>query len=352
MTTHRAIGSFVVVLAVTFLTAGPARGQAGDAKAAVVSSEFIFEKAPFASAHASTIVQTRGDLVAAWFGGSDEGEPDVGIWLSHRPASGNWSAPVEVATGVTDNGRFPCWNPVLFQPPGKDAPLLLFYKVGPTPRRWWGMLITSADGGKTWSKPARLPDGILGPIKNKPVLLPDGTLLCGSSTEHDGWLVHMEMTRDWGRTWTKTAPLNDKSMELIQPTILTHGGGRLQILCRSQQGKVAESWSDDAGKAWGPVKFTALPNPDAGIDAVTLKDGRHVLVYNPTTEGRTPLSVAVSPDGKKWTPAAVLESAPGEYSYPAVIQADDGKVHVTYTWKRERIKHAVLDPQKLPPSRP
>ena len=95
-----------------------------------------------------------------------------------------------------------------------------------------------------------------------------------------------------------------------------------------------------------------MPNPDAGIDAVTLKDSRHVLIYNPTTRGHTPLSVAVSTDGKTWTPAAVLESQPGEYSYPAVIQADDGKIHVTYTWKRERIKHAVIDPQKLPVPHP
>ena len=89
-----------------------------------------------------------------------------------------------------------------------------------------------------------------------------------------------------------------------------------------------------------------LPNPDAGIDGVTLNDGRHVLVYNPTTRGRTPLSVAISSDGKTWRPLATLESQPGEYSYPAVIQTRDGKIHVTYTWKRERIKHAVLDVSK------
>src|SRR6478672_1672657 len=168
MTARYAIASALVAIAVS--ASLPARGQPTDANAAVISSEFIFEKAPFASAHASTIVQTRGGLIAAWFGGSAEGESDVGIWLSHRQDSGKWSAPVEVATGVTDNRRFPCWNPVPFQAAGPDGPLLLFYKGGPTPRRWCGMLITSADGGRTWSKPTRLPDGILGPIKNKPVL--------------------------------------------------------------------------------------------------------------------------------------------------------------------------------------
>jgi predicted neuraminidase len=336
-----------------------------------MKSEFIFEKAPFASSHASTIAETKGGLIAAWFGGSDEGEKDVGIWTSRYRGTGTgvgagvgtgtgsgtstttstpgWSAPVEVATGVTDTGRFPCWNPVLFQP--AQGPLLLFYKVGPTPRGWWGMLITSGDGGQTWSKPVRLPDGILGPIKNKPVQLRDGSLLCGSSVEtpgDDAWFVHMERTPDLGKTWTKTGSLNEgKMLSAIQPAILTHPGGRLQTLCRTRQGKIAESWSDDGGKNWQPLKLTALPNPDSGIDAVTLKDGRAVLIYNHTTNDRSPLNVAVSPDGKAWKAGPTLETEPGEFSYPAVIQTQDGKVHLTYTWNRKRIKHAVLDPEAM-----
>ena len=338
MKSHRAyVGSFLMT-ALIFTSA---------AAGAVEKSQFLYEKAPFPSCHASTIAQAKDGMVAAFFGGTDEGEPDVGIWVCRLDRGGKWSTPVEAVNGVSPDGkRYPCWNPVLFQQPGRDAPLLLFYKVGPNPRQWWGMLTTSADGGKSWGKPTRLPDGILGPVKNKPVLLPDGTLLCGSSTEHDGWILHVEWTKDFGKTWQKTPPLHDKSLELIQPTILTHPGGRLQILCRSQHGKVAESWSNDGGKTWSaPTLVAGLPNPDSGLDAVTLKDGRHVLVYNPTTRGRTPLSVAVSKDGKTWQPMAVLEKEPGEYSYPAIIQADDGKIHVTYTWKRERIKHAVIDPK-------
>ena len=131
--------------------------------------EFIFESAPFASAHASTIVETRSGLVAAWFGGTREGADDVGIWLSRR-VSGKWTPPVEVATGVQNDGRrFPTWNPVLFEL--RTGELALFYKVGPNPRAWWGMVRTSSDEGRTWSDGRRLPDGILGPIKNKPVRL-------------------------------------------------------------------------------------------------------------------------------------------------------------------------------------
>jgi predicted neuraminidase len=91
------------------------------------------------------------------------------------------------------------------------------------------------------------------------------------------------------------------------------------------------------------MKASSLPNPNSGIDGVTLSDGRHLLVYNHTKGGRTPLNIAVSKDGKNWRPAVTLETEPGEYSYPAVIQAADGKVHVTYTWKRRRVRHVVVD---------
>jgi len=210
------------------------------------------------------------------------------------------------------------------------------------------MLMTSSDGGVTWSKPRRLPDGILGPIKNKPVQLLDGSMLCGSSTEHAGWRVHMERTGDLGETWHKTGPLNELAQfGAIQPAILAYSSGTLQILCRSQQGRITESWSSDSGKTWSAMKSTSLPNPNAGIDAVMLKDGRGLIVYNHSVRGRSPLNVAVSIDGKTWQAALKLEDQPGEYSYPAVIQTADEMVHITYTWKRERIKHVVIDPKKL-----
>jgi predicted neuraminidase len=92
---------------------------------------------------------------------------------------------------------------------------------------------------------------------------------------------------------------------------------------------------------------TALPNPDSGIDAVALRDGRAVLVYNPSRQARTPLRVAVSVDGDVWRDSLVLEDGPGEYSYPAAIQAEDGTIHITYTWNRRRIRHASLMPDEL-----
>jgi predicted neuraminidase len=316
------------------------------------ATEFVFESAPFASAHASTIVETASGLVVAWFGGTREGANDVGIWVSRR-VNGKWTSPVEAATGEQpDRSRFPTWNPVLFEL--RKGELTLFYKVGPNPRAWWGMMRTSADEGRTWSAARRLPDGILGPIKNKPVRLPDGTIIAPSSTETPDtpstWRVHFERTRDAGTTWSvsrPTAAAADDAIEAIQPSILTHAGGRLQAVGRTRSGRVFETWSEDAGHTWTPVRLTELPNPSAGTDAVTLRDGRHLLVYNRAPKGRTPLNVAVTRDGRAWEDVHVLESEPGEYSYPAVIQTTDGLVHITYTWRRERIKHVVLDPAKL-----
>lgn len=323
----------------------------------IVSSELIYETAPFPSAHASTIVETPGGLVAAWFGGTAERNPDVGIWVSRHDGRA-WSAPFEVANGVQPDGkRHPCWNPVLFQAAG--GPLVLFYKVGPSPSTWWGLARLSTDNGRTWSDAAKLPDGILGPIRAKPVALADGSLLAGSSTEHDGWVVHMERfssVKDLARLenladptrWVKTGPLNDaKEFGAIQPTILMHSSARLQILCRSRQQVITEAWSDDGGRTWGRMTATTLPNPSAGIDAVRLADGRFLLVYNPTPRGRQQLEIAVSADGKAWRSGVVLENSPGEYSYPAMIEARDGRVHVTYTWKRARVRHAVIDVSRI-----
>ena len=320
-----------------------------------VKSEYIYplEQKSTPQCHASTIVESGRVLAAAWFGGTEEKNPDVSIWLSINE-NGQWSKPIEAANGIQSDGkRYPCWNPVLFQP--KEGSLLLFYKVGPDPQKWWGMLMTSSDNGKSWSAPAALPDSILGPIKNKPVQLADGTILCPTSSEENGWRVHFESTSDLGKTWKRTKPINDgKDFSAIQPSILLHPNSVLQILCRSRESVIVQAWSMNNGKTWSRLSATELPNPNSGTDAVTLKDGRHLLVYNHSgmVEGRwggdrTPLNVAVSNDGISWKQVLTLENDPGEYSYPAVIQTQDGLVHITYTYKRETVKHVVVDPEKI-----
>jgi predicted neuraminidase len=326
---------------------------------AVKLAEFLNEKAPYPQCHASTIVEAEpGRLVAAWFGGTREGAPDVGIWLSRHDGK-RWLPATEVADGGQPDGtRHPTWNPVLFKAP--RGPLFLFYKVGPSPSDWWGMLKTSSDGGRTWSEARRLPAPLLGPIKNKPVVLRDGSWLSASSTEGTpmGWRAHFEVSRDAGETWEFVGPLDKgvSSLEAIQGSVLFHRDGRLQALLRTRNGVLATTWSSDSGRTWSALAPSGLPNPNAGTDAITLKDGRQLLVYNHaapapgTTSGpRYPLNVAVSTDGVAWPMVLTLEAEPipDGYAYPAVIQSADGLVHVTYTWNRRRIKHVVIDPREL-----
>jgi predicted neuraminidase len=216
-------------------------------------------------------------------------------------------------------------------------------------------LKTSTDGGTTWSAARRLPAGILGPIKNKPVQLASGELLCPTSNETpekpSKWTVHFERSSDGGQTWTATKPLNDGlTISAIQPSILFLGGDKLLALGRTRQQRIFNIASEDGGKTWSEMKLGELPNPNSGTDAVTLKDGGHLLVYNHTPKGRSPLNVALSKDGTTWQAALVLENEPGEYSYPAIIQTSDGLVHITYTWKRQKVRHVVVDPAKLVPA--
>ena len=211
------------------------------------------------------------------------------------------------------------------------------------------MLTRSTDEGQTWETPTRLPQGILGPIKNPPIELSGGELLCPSSTEDHGWRVHFEATHDQGNTWTSTAPLNDPmKIGAIQPSLLWLTDSRMRAIGRTQQGRLFAIDSPDLGETWGAMRLLDVPNPNAGTDAINLKDGRFLLVYNNSTTHRTPLTVAISHDAEDWRPELTLEDQPGEYSYPTAIQTRDGLVHITYTWHRTRIKQVVIDPSRLP----
>lgn len=324
-------------------------------KKGILVDEFIFDTASFPESHASTIAETPDGLIAAWFGGTKEGNKDVCIWTS-RLVSDKWTAPHKVADGIiNDSIRYACYNPVLYY--ADNGELLLFYKIGPNVAGWTGWMIRSRDNGLTWNKREALPDGFLGPIKNKPVMI-DGVLLCPSSTEKTGWKAHIEYTSDYGRTWTKSNAINDPQvLQAIQPSILEYKDGRLQILCRSRNTTLNESWSIDNGKTWSEMKASPLPNNNSGTDAVTLKDGRQLLVYNHLLPDstwvkgkgpRTPLNVSVSKNGKTWYASLVLEDSPiSQYSYPSVIQSRDGMVHIVYTWRRQKIKYVKIDPSKL-----
>jgi predicted neuraminidase len=339
------------------------------------SGEFIFDpgSTSFPESHASTIVALKnGELMAAWFGGTKERAPDVAIWGSRR-VNGKWSAPVELER----EKDVPSWNPVLFHT--MDGTLWLYYKVGPTPGDWSAGRMFSKDEGKTWSKDERLPAGLLGPIRAKPLVLDDGTIVSGSSIEAYGtWAAWVERSTDGGKSWAKIGPITvsreadaavvpaadppkdapgwaadkgpRKYMGIIQPSIIYLGGKHLRMYARSRSlaSKIAVADSMDNGLTWTQARYLDLPNNNSGIDAVALKDGRVVMIFNNTTVGRTPLNLAVSTDGEHFRVFATLEDTVGQYSYPAIIQNPDGSLEMTYTWQRKTIKYVHLPLAEVP----
>lgn len=341
--------------------------------------EFLFETGRyFASCHAATVVETQeGDLLCAWFAGTHEGHPDVAIWMARRH-NGAWNEPYIVA----DVPGVPLWNPVLYRD-ARDT-LWLFYKVAPSIPAWSGAYLRSADGGRTWSAPILLPAGLLGPSKNKPITLSNGEILSPTSCEAwRSWACWVEISADGGETWRKIGPIaapwdwappvaDPKGDDLasaawdaersalrlpqgthgvIQPAAWEWAPGQVRMLMRSTAtiGVVCLADSSDYGHTWSPLRRTGIPNPNSGLDAVRLADGRIVLACNPAVEGRTPLSLLISPDnGETWPTRVDLETSPGEYSYPSIIQGGDGRIHCVYTYRREQIAYVSLMPEELP----
>jgi len=322
--------------------------------------EFVFETAPFASCHASTIVELRnGDLLAAWFAGKSEGSRDVAIWISRRSADG-WSAP----SVLVREKNTPTWNPVLFHT--RDGRLWLYYKFGAGPRTWKAARMWSDDEAQSWSAPERLPTGIYGPIRTKPLILEDGTVVSGSSTENEhAWHVWIERSSDNGKVWRKVGPIPASASVLpaqhtatglqepygiIQPAIVSLGGKHLRLYARSSShiGKICVADSADDGQTWSEARPLDLPNPNSGIDAVALPDSRIVLIFNNSHRERTPLNLAISQDGEHFRIFSKLEDAPGEYSYPAIILGTHGMLHMTYTWNRKRIRYVRLPLADVP----
>ena len=362
----------------------------------VVEERFVYTEADFPQCHSATLCfAENGDLLCAFNGGTAEHEPDTRVRLCRKPAgSDTWTAPETVAEPGRD--RWCLDNPVLFRIPEPGEPLLLWYKIRPgynmkeggidisTIAFWEARLMRSYDDGRTWSAPEPLPEGFLGPIKDKPVWH-DGRLVCGSSVQskyaHIPHRIHFEWSDDRGATWHRSEPDsvalsipcklrksgrvgenvdvpadpdryygNWLPISSIQPTILVHRDGSLQALCRTGNGKMSTTWSRDNGATWSCETLTDIPQNGSGIDAVTLPDGRFALVYNdfetlPGRSGgpRSPLKVAVSEDGLHWTDVVTLEDdAIKEYSYPAVICDDEGCLHIAYTWRRYRIKYVKV----------
>jgi predicted neuraminidase len=325
--------------------------------ASAQTAEFVSDKMPTPSCHASTVVElSNGDFLASWFGGTKEGAPDVAIWMSRRTPAG-WSPPREAAR----EPEVATYNPVLFH--SGDGVLWLYYKFGTSPGSWAAARESSRDEGSTWSAIEHLPAGLYGPIRAKPLVLGNGVILSGTSVESYGtWACWIERSTDNGRTWKRIGPIaaplslaatppgQGKPHGIIQPSLVDLGNGHIRLYARSTNniGRICQSDSLDNGFTWSAVQATALPNPNSGLDVIRLRDGRFVMVYNNTAIGRTPLNLAVSTDGEKWTNFHDLETGPGEYSYPSLIQARNGDCVLTYTWNRVKIRFVRFPLQKIP----
>ena len=286
----------------------------------------------------------------SWLLGLAEGKPDVAIWASHR-SGGTWSAPFVLAR----EPEIACYNPVLFYT--KDRRLWLYYKFGPHPSSWSAGRRWSDDDGQTWSAVEHLPAGLYGPIRAKPLVLPDGTVVSGSSVEsYHSWACWIERSTDDGKTWKRIGPITagrgnpSETYGIIQPSVVSLGGNLLRFYARStsQIGKICVADSSDGGLSWTEAHPIDLPNPNSGIDAVVLKDGRIVLIYNHATSGRTPLNLAVSSDGEHFRMFRTLEDQPGEYSYPSMIGGRNGDLYITYTWNRKRIRFLQFPQAEIP----
>lgn len=304
---------------------------------------FIFEKAPFKSCHASTLVEHEaGKLMAAWFGGDKEGAKNVKIWASSFDGK-SWNEPAVIGSEPGE----PCWNPVLFKT--AKGTLHFWYKAGPSPERWTGFLRSSTDSGKTWTEPEMMPAGMWGPVRAKPIQLKSGVILAGTSVEsHRNWTPFVDRSTDDGKTWRRPNGFAvPGKFDQIQPTLFETKDGRIIALMRSSNPrKVCRAESKDGGETFSPAEETELGNPSAGIDAVKTKAGDVFLIYNPSPLLRSPISLARSTDdGATWKKVADLETESGEFSYPAMIESAAGTLEIAYTWKRSHIKHVSVDPK-------
>lgn len=335
-----------------------------------MQKELIMRQLPTAFCHASTVLRLGdGSLLCCWFGGTHEGEADVGIYAS-RCVDGCWSAPQLLANGSAAN-----WNPVLFA--AADGGVLLFYKQGQRIADWQTCVMRSADGGQSWSAPCELVAGDVsggrGPVRNKPIRLADGRILAGASTERGIWQAFADISDDDGSTWHKSAQVaiaglqyadGEKTAEssiavsqqsfygrgVIQPSLWQGENGSVHMLLRSSEGFIYRSDSHDRGESWCAAYALELPNNNSGLDLVRTEGGMLYLVCNPVAANwgqRSPLSLFKSADaGATWRRLLDLETEQAEFSYPAIIAAGEDII-ITYTYKRENIACVTLAAKDL-----
>lgn len=307
----------------------------------------IFQPKDGVQCHASHLMLLPdGGVFAVWFQGTREGADDVRIWGAHMDAQGVWGETYPI---TPDNG-LPHWNPVLMRKP--DGTITLFYKEGRVIAHWHTMVMYSRDDGRTWSDPAEFVPGDVGgrgPVRNKVIMLHNGTLIAPASLEDGIWRCFMDISTDGGNTWHPTDEICllmpdgelPKPFGCIQPTLWQDKTGAVHALLRTSQGALYRTDSADNGETWCKPCATSLPNNNSGVDLVNTPDGTLYLVCNPVADNwgaRSPITVMKSTDnGKSWQLYTHLVTMPGEYSYPAILHKD-GALYITHTWQRKSIQ--------------
>lgn len=292
------------------------------------------------SVHCATLTERPdGTLLAAWFAGSREMARDVVLMTSClSPGTESWTAPALLAEVP---GRS-LGQPVFLNQP--DGELWLFFDVimgdhWTSAQPYWQR---SRDGGQTWQPAQPLMDypGLM--FRSKPFLLPGRIIL--PAYDEVTWESRMLISDDGGANWRLTAPIHTPQGN-IHPCLVQLDDGRLLAYLRTggKGGVIWRTESADGGDTWAEATPTDLPNPNAGIDLIRLTSGALLLACNPTSSGRTPLWVAWSTPDETWPFHQTLEDAPGEFSYPTLLQTRDSRIHLVYTFRREHIQYACFD---------
>mmetsp|Transcript_16241 Transcript_16241/g.47674 ORF Transcript_16241/g.47674 Transcript_16241/m.47674 type:complete len:390 (-) Transcript_16241:129-1298(-) len=326
---------------------------------------------PFPSSHGSMVEQlgTDGSLVMAWFSGSGEGQDGVSIVLAQLPAEevhegGVWSN----ATAISTRPGYSNQNPVLhFEPDATGQGWLhVFHSQQPADQGesnstiWY--LKSTVDGDPAcfgeWSSATEIFSEPGSYVRNRIVQELDGSWLLPMyySLHGDGGTDYSHIKTLPGNGGDPSAPGDwidvdlPRSDNLVQPTTVRvrEGEALLTSYYRDKRSRrVYVSHSADDGSTWTPARRTTLPNNDAAIEAWTMRSGCIVMVLNPQTNSRDPLSIILSKDGgRTWPYQRVLEYEDGtqEFSYPSVREDRtlDGVIHVSYTYKRETIKYSRI----------
>ena len=351
---------------------------------------------PMVQNHAAFIERLDdGTLACLWFGGTLEGKSDISIFGSTlAPGADRWSAPIQLSDDpdrseqnpvLAHNGRG--WQ--LFhtaQPAGnQDECLLRARDISLTDDR------VIADVPRTID----LPRGCF--IRGRFVRRSDGAWMmpifrCVSrpgqrwTGSHDTAAVGI--SHDDGETWAlQEVP---GSIGSVHMTIVPLDGERMVAFYRRRQSDfVHRSVSEDGGMTWSPPEPTDVPNNNSSINVVRLADGRLAMICNPVSaatsadrraslydeieEGddrpdatggcepiwgvpRAPLTLCISTDeGRTFPKRRIVDDSPGtclsnnsedgrnkELSYPYLLEADDGALHLAYTYFRRAIKYVRL----------